>query len=297
MRIESAKSSAKSSAVPASPEACINTSFSYLSWTSEVYEVVGRKAMDTLSARAKGYKMQGLMQQLLRQPIASVLETLTDTVKGLPPGTEKRTVVIRDNVAESDPVPSKCKYIDGQWVTEQSTNARQIHKQAIRSAYVSLAKRDADGKDSYSLPAEWQGKELSWEVASGSKDDGFFTISDKEVKAPEPEEIVSVSIEPRCYIGELYQKIRQAMGSDEAFRVIHAAIISLAPSILASIPERRAQQAIEANKANAYRNALKRQSIKDQYATFLSMGMSEATVNLALSSEHGSDWKVVAQIG
>jgi hypothetical protein len=278
------------------PATIAPASFDSLSWTSELYETVGRKATDTLSARAKGYKAQGLLAALLAQPIKTVVDTLTDTVKGLPSGTTKNTVVIRSNVAESDPVPAKCTYSEGQWITEQSTNLRQIHKQAITSAYASLAKRDQDGKDSYTLPTEWQGKRLSWMAAPGSKDDGFFTALDRVVK----EEIatpVTASIEPTSYALTAYAAIRKGLDADTSRPVILALMQGYVPSLVASFPARIAAQKAATEKASAYQVAMARAKVKEQYAAFLSMGMSAATIDLALTSEHGSAWKVAAQIG
>lgn len=270
--------------------------FSPLTWTSELYETVGKRSTDTLSARAKGYKTQGLLQQLLTQPIPVVVNTLTDTVKGLPSGTTKQTVVIRDNVSESDPVPGKCQYKDGQWITEQSTNLRQIHKQAIVAAYSSLAKRDVDNKDSYTLPTDWQGKKLAWRAAPGSKDDGFFTVVDRVVKVEETATAAKVSIEPSSFPLTVYAAIRTGMTTEQAYPVLLVLMQGFIRDLKYRLPGKLATLKAASEKQTAYAVAMKRAKVKEQYLAFLSMGMSEATITLAMASEHGNDWKVAAQI-
>lgn len=270
--------------------------FEPMIWTADLYETVGKKSLDTLSARAKGYKCQGLLATLLQQPVTVVVNTLTDTILGLPSGTTKQTVVIRDNVAANDPVPAKCQYVDGQWVTEQSSNVRQAHKVAITSAFATLAKRDVDGKDSYSLPADWKGKKLEWKAAPGSKDNGFFAIVDRKEKKEEMATAVA-SVEPNSPLLTIFAATAKHVGNVIARQLLMPVIEDMISTYRLAIPGKIVAAQLASEKQSAYTKAMAKAKIKEQYAAFLSMGMSENTIQLAMVNEHGNNWKNIAAIG
>jgi len=132
-------------------ENCINTIFNADNWTVSLFTNLESKNTSTLSARAKGLETQGLIARIIQEDTETVLTTLDNAVALLPDGTEEKTVVIRENVTENEPIPQRCEFKDNCWITTEKKNPRQILKSAVRSAILSLRKRHLNKKDSYSL--------------------------------------------------------------------------------------------------------------------------------------------------